>query len=163
MKTKISATIIALFFLTACGSSDQNKTEDEKQPEVAVPSQKFKLKASNMMYVVINTDSSLVANQPDPTKAEVFERVDKENGKCALKASNGKFVCANRARKDYMLANSDNNWEWETFEIIALDQTKINIKTSNGKFVSSDASLDHTLIANRDLAQSWETFDMEAQ
>jgi hypothetical protein len=162
MKTKISAAVIALFFLMACGSSDQPKEED-KQPEVATPSQKFIIKASNMMYVVINKDSSLIANETDPTKAEVFEKMDKGNGKYALKARTGKYVIAHRVRGDSLFANSNNDWEWETFELIALDQTKINIKTSNGKYVSTDERLGNILIANRDAAQSWETFTLESQ
>jgi hypothetical protein len=160
MKTKIGAAIIGLLFLMACGS-DKPKTEEQTQDQTAA-STKFALKATNMMYLVIGPDSVLVANQADPTKAEVFEKVDMGNGKCALKAaSNGKFVSSDLGHNYVVDVIRDAASGWETFEIIALDPTTINIKDSNGKFISADLGADSRLSANRDQASTWETFYLE--
>jgi hypothetical protein len=160
MKTKISSLVIVLFFVIGCGSSDQKQAES---PNVAntLPAVKFSLKASNMMYVAIQADSTLKANQADPTKAEVFEKVEMDNSKCALLGSNGKYVIDNRNKGDTVFVNSNNKWEWETFEIIMLDPTRANIRTSTGKFVSSDPGFDGILTAKTVNASDWETFTLE--
>jgi len=160
MKTKISAAIIALVFLMACGSSEQ-KPGDQATSETSAQGQKFTLKAANAMYITIQPDSSLRANQPDPTKAEVFEKVDLENGKSALRASNGRYVTDERGKNSIMDVVYDHANDWETFEFIALDPTKINIKSSIGKFVSADLGQDGVITANRDKASDWEAFTME--
>jgi hypothetical protein len=160
MKTKISAAVIALFFLMACGSSEQ-KQADQTATETSGQAKKFILKASNMKYVAIQPDSTLSANQSDPTKAEVFEKVDLENGKSSIKASNGRYVTDNRGDEAKMNVVYDHASEWETFEFIALDPTRINIKSSTGRFVSSDPGQDGKVTANRDNASDWETFTME--
>jgi hypothetical protein len=163
MKTKISATVIALFFLMACGSSDQSKTEEEKQPEVAAPSLKFKLKASNMMYVAINADSLLVANQSDPTKAEVFERIILENGKVAIKASSGRFISDNRVNNSVVDVIREQALAWEEFELIAIDDVAVNIRSSTGKYVSANYAQGDILMAISDKPSTWETFTLETK
>lgn len=160
MKTKISGAVIALFFLMACGSSDQPK-EEEKQPEVVAPSKKFVIKAHNMMYVVINSDSVLVANQADPTKAEVFEKIDQGNGKFALRASTGRYVSNNQANSFVVDVIRNTPSDWEQFELIALDQTTANIKASSGKYISADLASTNILYGNKDIASDWETFTLE--
>jgi hypothetical protein len=160
MKTRISTAVIALLFIMGCGSSEQ-KTDEQKQPEPPAQIEKFIVKASNMMYVSIASDSSLVASEADPTKATVFERVELDNGKIALKISNGKYVKSDRNKEGKLLANSDNAWEWETFELIAQDETTVSIKVSQGKFVCADRTKENTLIGNRDAAGEWERFIME--
>lgn len=160
---KISGAILILF-LMACGSNTNQTTfAPEPAPAVATAGQgqKFLLKAANSMYVVIAPDSGLVASQPDPTKAEVFEKIDLGNGKSALKASNGKFVSDNRNKNSKVDAFRDKAQGWEEFEIIALNPTAVNIKTSAGKYVCADLGGGNVLIANRDKAGQWETFFIE--
>lgn len=119
------------------------------------------LKASNNMYVAINADSLLVADQPDASKAEVFEKVDQGNGKLALKTSKGKFVSDDRGRNNNLVANRVVASEWEQFEIIALGESKVNLKSSTGKMVCADIDMKGVLFANRDQASGWETFILE--
>lgn len=159
MKTKISAAIIGLFFLMACGSSEEKK--GDQTTETSAQGQKFTLKAANAMYIAIQPDSSLRANQPDPTKAEVFEKVDLENGKSALRISDGRYVTDERGKNSIMDVVYDHAHDWETFEFIALDPTTINIKSTLGKFVSADLGQDGIITANRDNASDWEAFTME--
>jgi hypothetical protein len=161
MKTKISAAVIALFFLMGCGSSEQPKQEEQKQPEAAVQNLKFIIKASNSQYVVMGPDSILVASEPIPTKALVFEKIDLENGKIGLRVPFGKYVCDDRGKEYYIYANKEHCSDWEMFEIVAVDQWTFHLKSSTGKYVSADQSLGNKLIANRDKPSSWETFRME--
>ncbi len=115
------------------------------------------------MYLSMQEDGSFKANQPDPTKAEVFEKVDLGAGKTGLKAANGKFVSDNRAKNSVLEASADHASDWEKFEIMALDQTKINLKTSAGKFVSADLGKGAIINANSDKASDWEAFIMESK
>jgi hypothetical protein len=165
MKTKISATVIGLLFLmSSCGSpSDQPKGEEQPTAttEIATPT-KFTLKASNMKYITIAADSSLVANEADPTKALIFEKIDQGDGKSVLKMPNGKYCIEDRNFNNKLFANSPNPWGWETFEIIALDNTKINIKASTGKFVTVDKS-NGMISGNSDNPSDSEIFIMESK
>jgi hypothetical protein len=160
MKTKICS-VLFLLFLMSCSPSDKSTAVEEKP--TTTDDSKFIIKASNQQYLTIAQDSILIANQPDPTKAEVFEKVDQGNGKIALMASTGKYVCADRSRNASMIVNRNYAGEWETFEIIYLDKTKINLKASNGKFVSADRSAGNLVNATRDAAGDWETFNIQAK
>jgi hypothetical protein len=160
MKTKIGTAGIALFFLMACGSSEQK--QEPAQTETTAQSNKYIMKASNMMYVTIGSDQVLVANEPNPTKAETFEKMDLGNGKSALRASTGKYVSDDREKDGQLDVFREEAHEWETFEVIALDNTKVNIKSSRGKYVGADYDkLDGKLAASRDEAHDWEAFDLE--
>jgi len=163
MKTKIGAAVIALLFLMACGS-DQPKQEEQNTTAETQPSgNKFILKAANMMYIAVQPDSTLKASQPDPTKADVFERVDLGDGKTALKTANGRYVTDNRAGSSELRGFCEHASDWEQFEIIALDQAKVNIKASSGKYVSADLGKDGIINASSEHASDWEAFTLEAQ
>jgi hypothetical protein len=162
MKTKISAGIIALLFLMACGSSDSNQTTFSQEPsKTEVKNEKFIIKASNSMYLSMSPDSLLFANQPDPTKAEIFEKVDLGNGKMGLKTAKGKFVSDNRSNESKIDVIRDQASGWEEFEIIALDQSSVNIRSSQGKYLCADQSKNNILIADREKPGAWETFVFE--
>ena len=152
MKTKISIAIISILCMFSCGTAEQPKEAEVPQ------SNKMILKASNNMYVAMAGDSTLMANQPDVAKAEVFEKITQENGKVALKTSFGKFVSDDRNGGNKLFANRNAANEWEQFEIITLDGGKINLKSSAGKIVCGDQSLGGLLVANRNQASDWETF-----
>ncbi|MCE3277834.1 MAG: Fascin domain [Bacteroidetes bacterium] len=161
MKTKISAAVIALFFLMACGSSEpKQEAAQNVEEDVNV---KFILKASNMMFIKMDKDSVLIANEPISTNAQVFEIVDLNNGRCALKVAPGKYVVDDRKKENKLFGNSPNTWDWESFEIIALDQTKVNIKASSGMFVCADQTAGSFLKADRAGAGDWETFELLRQ
>ena len=149
MKTKIGI-LFSVLVLTFSACSDDK-----------VKSNKFTLQASNNMYVVINSDSLLVATEPTAAKAEIFEKEKQPNGKWALKTSKGKYICDER-NNDALHANRSSVGDWEQFEIIRIEPTKINIKSSQGKFVCTDQGTpSNKLIANRDAAGEWESFIIE--
>lgn len=160
MKKQLFA-MAGLLLMMACGSSDKSNQPDQQTQAAPAPNKKFILKAANSKYVAIGSDTTLIANEPIPTKAEVFEKVDMGNGKFALKASNGKFVCDDRTKKDRLYVNRPTAGEWESFEIIAVDQMSVNIKASTGKFVTNDQVNGDAIVADRDSPSSWETFVME--
>jgi hypothetical protein len=156
MKTKISIALISLLFMMACGTAEQPK-EGEQQPG----SNKIILKAYNNMYVVLNGDSELVANEVDVTKAAIFEKIDQGNGKWALKSPTGRFVSDDKGRWNYLVANRTSVGGWEQFDIIEGADSKTNIKTSAGKIVSADGGNGFKLVGNRDNAGEWEAFTIE--
>jgi hypothetical protein len=78
--------------------------------------------------------------------------------KIALKAYNGKYVCADKGLNGKMIANRTAIGPWETFEIIELGGGRIALKASNGKYVCADKGLGDILIADRDKIGEWETF-----
>jgi hypothetical protein len=78
-----------------------------------------------------------------------------------LKASNGKFVCADHARKDIVVANRDAAWDWETFWLLDLGNGKFAIRTSGYKFVCSELnSQNKEITASRNDIEDWEMFSM---
>ena len=149
MKIKISLAIISLVLLITACSEDKSK------------SMKMTLQASNNLFVVINKDSALVANEPDAAKAEVFEKVKQPNGKWAIKTSKGKFITDDRSKGNIIYANRAAAYDWELFEIVRTEPSKINLKASSGKFISADYDKGSILTANRDAAADWETFTIE--
>ena len=145
IKTKISIVILTLF-MVACHPAKNNY---------------MLLKASNNMYIVMGADSVLIANEPDASKAEVFEEVCDENGKAALKTSKGKFVSDDRGRGNLLVANRNAIGEWEQFEILKVSDERVTIKSSANKYVCADMGNKNVLFANRDQAGEWEAFALE--
>jgi hypothetical protein len=151
MKTKISIVLISVLFMMACGTSEQQEAPKQE-------SNKMVLKAYNNMYVIIVGDTALIANQPDSTKAEVFEKIDQGNGKWALKTSGGKFITDDGTK---LVANRTEVQAWELFEIIPVEGSQINLKSYTGKIVCVDGGMGARLFSNRDQASTWETLTVE--
>jgi hypothetical protein len=101
-------------------------------------------------------------NPPNATENKTIEE-NKTTGavkKINLKASNGKFVCADMKNGNKLVGDRNEAKEWETFTLIDLGNKKVNLKASYNKFVSADKPSGDVLIANRDNAKEWETFEM---
>jgi len=164
MKIRIAAHIFILLMVVACTSNNKSTDPIDNSMINKPTATKFTLKASNNQYISFGSaDFTLIANQPDASKAEAFEIVDMGNGRSALKASNGRFVCADFSTNSKLIANRSIAKEWEMFEIIAVDQKKIQLKTLTNKFVCADFNLEGTLFANKDYASDWETFIIEVK
>jgi hypothetical protein len=123
--------------------------------------QQFALKASNGMYLQLDADAHVSADQPDSSKACTFKIVALRDGYQAFMVPGGKYVCANLSKDGLLFSNSENAWAWETFYICLLKNKKVNIKTLNSKFVSVDSTQKNRLIANKILAGQEETFIFE--
>ncbi|MCW3085017.1 MAG: peroxidase [Bacteroidetes bacterium] len=151
---------LLLLMVCACGPANQPGDDDETPLLPETQTTRFILKASNGNYFVIGNEFCLTANQPDAARAEEFEKTEMPNGKFALKASNGKFICSDREKNGLLIVNRDFPGEWETFDI-TVNQGKATIKSSAGKFACADQSKGDIVIANRDSAGEWETFTLE--
>jgi len=94
--------------------------------------------------------------------------------KVALKASNGKFVCAeqggdieyvgswpNHAYGSYpapLYANRDSIGPWETFTFETFDDGSITILTNDGYYLTAEEGGDYGISTNRKEANAWEHF-----
>ncbi|MCW3085016.1 MAG: hypothetical protein JWP12_2382 [Bacteroidetes bacterium] len=157
------SSLLLLLFLMACGSSSDQKNPKDQTAETSSPNEKFIIRASNSQFLSLTPNNTFVSNQVDPTKAAIFEKINLGNGKCALKAPNGKYVSADKSQRSLLYATKDSCGESETFEIIAVDESRTQIRSSAGKYVCADRTKGDTLVVNRDTAGNWETFDFQKQ
>ncbi len=75
--------------------------------------------------------------------------------KIALKACNGKYVCAENAGKAAFIANRENVGAWETFKVVPLKGNQFALQTCNGKYVCAERKRTNSLIAIRDNFDAW--------
>lgn len=74
---------------------------------------------------------------------------------------NGKFVSAENAGKDALVANRDAAGPWETFELIERPDGLVAFRAKvNGLFVTADNAGRSPLIANRPSIGTWECFTL---
>ncbi len=164
------STGVLTFLLQACGQPvDPNgKATDASSNTMSDP---VSIRAFNGAIVCADLSDhgdltdALIANRNQVGPWETFELVDLGKGEVALRAANGKYVCADRERGNVLYANRDAVGEWETFELLTLaDDVKV-LRASDGSYVCADleATNDHAglLIANRAEAKEWESFKIE--
>lgn len=120
----------------------------------------FVLKAEGGKYVGIGENGILAANQDDEAKAGRFEKTDLGNGWIAFKASNGKYVSADRMRGSVLFANRSAAAGWESFRISGDDLHAVHLETTEGMFVCSDHSSGDRLTGDKFRASTWETFEV---
>lgn len=124
---------------------------------------RFIFRASNNQYVSVNNlNKTLSANQPDPSKAEVFGLVSIRSG-TSIRSANGKFISANIGSDGVVTASAEKANAWEIFQIVPVSESKLRVRASNGKYISADQSAGNILSANRDEALDWETFEIIPQ
>ncbi|MEM6769828.1 MAG: hypothetical protein AAF597_04500, partial [Bacteroidota bacterium] len=88
-----------------------------------------------------------------------FQNPILEDGKkIGLRASNGKFVCAEQNNNGKVVANRDRIGGWETFTVVYLGDGQVALKSSEGKYACSELNNGSVVTANRDRIGSWETF-----
>jgi hypothetical protein len=96
----------------------------------------------------------------------VNAKTDRTGEKIALKAPNGKYVCAEGGGGKELVANRGAIGDWETFELIFVDENKVALKAHNEQYVGVDY-IDflflkrNPLVANRDTISQKETFTLE--
>lgn len=93
-----------------------------------------------------------VPNQPNDSKSSTR--------RIALKASNGKYVCADQGLGGQVVANRSSAGAWETFEIVDTGGGTVAFKTSYGKYITADLGLGGKLYGNRNNIGAWEKFKM---
>jgi hypothetical protein len=82
------------------------------------------------------------------------------NSKIALKAYNGKYVCADGNKNYNLVADRTKIDAWEIFEWISLSEGKIALMAYNGKYVCADGNKNYNLIADQGKIDTWETFEL---
>ncbi|CAF1539386.1 unnamed protein product, partial [Adineta ricciae] len=99
---------------------------------------------------VHQTANDRIASGPSETAYRVI----------ALRSNaNGKFVCAENAGRDSLIANRDSVAGWETFDMITLEGGNVALKShANGRYVCAENGGNGTLIASRKKINTWETF-----
>lgn len=105
---------------------------------------------------------TLVANRPEAGDWERFTLFTKPDGRIALQAANGKYICSDGDRGGLLIANRDYIGEWETFVLIPKDNGRVALRTYNGSFVAADYNLVDQqrgrLIGDRKEVGDWELF-----
>jgi len=87
-------------------------------------------------------------------------RIIKEKRTMHLRAFNGKYVCADGARNDTVLANRESPSGWETFTLLNLGNYKCVISSSANKFFSAELGHQNEITATRAHIAAWEIFEM---
>jgi hypothetical protein len=83
-----------------------------------------------------------------------------------LRASNGRFVCAEGGGGQPLVANRNAALEWESFVLIdlhggtLLDGHQVALQAVNGQFVCAEGGGGREVVANRDAIGPWETFTL---
>ena len=95
------------------------------------------------------------------TKPELFQN---EKGVVKklfyFKAANNKYVCADGARNNIVIADRDVAGSWETFSLLELGNNQCAISSSSNKFLSAELGHENEITATRDKVAGWETFTM---
>ncbi len=79
----------------------------------------------------------------------------------ALRAWDGKYVCAEGGGGRELVANRDVIGSWETFRMVDVGGGGFAFQAKNGQYVCAEAGGGRELVANRDQIGPWETFSME--
>lgn len=81
----------------------------------------------------------------------------------AIRAANGKYVCANILRGDHAIADRGRALEWETFLCIRTVDGRIGLLAHNDRFLMADLEGDGTCAANGSDLGDFALFTPEAQ
>ena len=163
--TQLASVAFSLCLLVACADPEPEENVADVATGVTIA-----LMSNTNEYVSCELNAEnpnfgiLRANRAEAKDWEKIEMVDLGEGKIALKAANGKFVCDVRNNGSLLIANRDGVGEWETFSLDSLGDGKYAIKASSGKYVSVEHtlpdSISNGLVANRDAVGDWEKFTL---
>ncbi|MDD4652165.1 MAG: hypothetical protein PHQ34_08030 [Methanothrix sp.] len=78
----------------------------------------------------------------------------------AIKASNGKFLCAEGGGGSTVVANRNAIGAWETFKLIDRGNGYYALQASNGQYLCAEGSGGGAVVANRNVIGAWETFKL---
>lgn len=171
MKSTVIATVALLIaLLSGCGDVPPIK-QQQTFASVTVLPDSIRIRASNGLYVSADLGATeeqlgvLIANRPEAGAWETFAVEDLGEGKLALRAANGRVVCADRSKGGRLQANREQVGDWETFELLSFNEQSKVLRTMDGFYVCADQGLEGsanaTLMADRKEAGPWETFLVE--
>jgi hypothetical protein len=103
--------------------------------------------------------SPLIANLA--SASETYALVPAGTGTIGLQSvRTGKFVCAENAGAEALVADRDTLGAWETFTMIDNPDGTVSFKAVNGRYVCAELAGAMPLIANRDAIGPWESFSV---
>ena len=102
----------------------------------------IKIKCANGKYLRIDKDhgDKLVATASAESEAELFEFAQIDDSTSVLRASTGKFACAEFYDNGLMVANRDGVGDWERFRLTKQSNGSYIIKTFTNKYLSVEAA-----------------------
>ncbi|MBK7946226.1 MAG: hypothetical protein IPJ85_13390 [Flavobacteriales bacterium] len=131
------------------------------------------LRASNGLYVCadqaegVQRPGSLFANRETVGEWERFELIKQDSSRYALRASNGRYVSAERDGAFQAVADRDSVGEWELLEVVRLDSHRVAFRTTEGRYLSAEqsegAACRLCILSDRAELGAWETFAVEHQ
>ncbi len=75
-----------------------------------------------------------------------------------FKAFNNKFLCADEANSDFVVANRDDTGNWETFSLVTFENNECVIQSFKNLFLSVELNEDSEITATRPDMGGWESF-----
>jgi hypothetical protein len=143
------------------GKPLRNMKKFEDFGYIPLKEETVKIKGANGKYLSVDNANNylLVANSDSAGTAGIFTLIYLNNGRCALKAWNGRYIFSHdsgfeRAEMDIV---SDN----EVFHYIALGENKFALNAVNGCYLQIDHVEPYYLIAKSESVSKAETFELE--
>ena len=102
------------------------------------------------------TDNNSAQNNKHP----VYNRTAINTKTIQLKASNGKYVCADGSLNYIVIANRDTAQGWETFTLLLFEKNECAIVAYNNQFFCAELDLRTEIAATRINIGNWETFSL---
>ena len=99
-----------------------------------------------------NIDKRLIQTINDFGKREINRKL------IHLKATNDKYVCADKTLNNFVVANRDNAWLWETFTLIQFENNECAILAYDNHFLCAEIDKQNEITATRANVSTWETF-----
>ena len=132
--------------------------------EFGVPyvSRRFGMLSTNEgKFLKVNHEKGdrVFADSPTKEEGEFFELSTLPNGFTVIRASNGKYLCAEIAATGDLVANRDKPGEWEQFVLTETSVGCFSFKAANGKYLQVNP--DRALVANSDMANAMNEFRLE--
>ncbi|TAL62535.1 MAG: hypothetical protein EPN85_02530 [Bacteroidetes bacterium] len=92
---------------------------------------------------------------------QAYNRTEVSRKTIQLKAANGKYVCADEAANNIVIANRDTALGWETFTLLLFEKNECAVRAANGQFFCAELNLQSQVTASRNNIGNWETFSLE--
>ncbi len=90
--------------------------------------------------------------------AREADRIDLSKTVFQLKAFNNKFVCADGAHNNIIIADKPKASSWETFTLLSLENNNCAIYSYDQKFFSAELHSKNEINASKTYIAQWETF-----
>ncbi|MBI4930566.1 MAG: hypothetical protein HY841_07380 [Bacteroidetes bacterium] len=108
----------------------------------------------------IKGGDNISAQNNTPPNNNVYDKKEVSRKTIQFKATNGKYVCADGALNNIVIANRDIPLGWETFSLILLKKNECALLAHNNKFFSAEEKKQNEITATGDNMGKWETFTM---